>query len=77
MVGGARGDGGGGVLEVRWRERGGPRVPGPPARRGFGSRLVERGLSRQLGGEGRLDFLPDGVAFNLRLPLSARVEAGS
>ncbi len=67
---------GGGALEVRWRERGGPPVPGPPARRGFGSRLIERGLSRQLGGEARLDFLPDGVECSFRLPLSARVEAG-
>jgi PAS domain S-box-containing protein len=65
----------GAVLKIRWRERGGPRVPGPPARRGFGSRLVERGLSRQLGGEARLDFQPAGVEFSLRLPLSARVQA--
>jgi len=68
-------DDGSGVLEVRWRERGGPRVPGPPARRGFGSRLIERGLSRQLGGETRLDFRPEGVECSLRLPLSARVKA--
>ena len=69
-------DPGGGVLELRWRERGGPPVPGPPARRGFGSRLIERSLSRQLGGEARLEFLTDGVEFSLRLPLSARVQAG-
>jgi hypothetical protein len=36
---------------------------------------VERGLSRQLGGEARLDFQPAGVEFSLRLPLSARVQA--
>ena len=68
-------EGEGGVLEIRWRECGGPPLSGPPARRGFGSRLVERGLSRQLGGETRLDFLPGGLEVSLRLPLSARVEA--
>ncbi|WP_374571345.1 sensor histidine kinase [Phenylobacterium sp.] len=63
-------------LELVWSERGGP----PPsavldeARRGFGSRLLERALGRELGGEGRLDFQPGGVCFRLDVPLSARLE---
>jgi PAS domain S-box-containing protein len=58
------------VVAVTWRERGGPEVR-PPVRRGFGSRLLERGVAREFGGEVRLDFLPDGVECHMRLPLSA------
>jgi two-component sensor histidine kinase len=63
------------VLDIAWRERDGPPVPGPPARTGFGTRLLEKGLARQLGGEARFSFAPSGVEFALRLPLTARVEA--
>lgn len=64
----------GGVVELSWREAGGPAVP-PPARRGFGSRLIERGAPRELGGDVRLNFEPDGVACAFRLPLSQKITA--
>ncbi len=35
-------------MRIEWRESGGPPVT-PPPRRGFGSRLVERGLAGELG----------------------------
>ncbi|WP_149536637.1 sensor histidine kinase [Siccirubricoccus phaeus] len=60
----------GDLLEVRWRERGGPRV-WPPARRGFGSRLLERGLAHQFGADAELTFAPGGVEYRLRAPLVA------
>jgi two-component sensor histidine kinase len=47
-------------LELTWRESGGPKVV-PPTRRGFGSRLIENALSRDLDGQTRLEFAPDGV----------------
>ena len=47
-------------LELTWRESGGPTVA-PPARRGFGSRLIERGLAAELSGEARIEFEPTGV----------------
>ncbi|HKR88555.1 MAG TPA: HWE histidine kinase domain-containing protein [Phenylobacterium sp.] len=47
-------------LELEWRESGGPPVV-PPIRRGFGSRLIERSLSRELHGEVKLDFEPSGL----------------
>jgi two-component sensor histidine kinase len=47
-------------LELEWRESGGPPVA-PPRRRGFGSRLIERSLSRELQGEVTLDFEPSGL----------------
>ncbi|MBX9593820.1 MAG: PAS domain-containing protein [Roseomonas sp.] len=60
------------MLTLRWVESDGPPV-NPPARRGFGSRLLERGLSHDLGGEARLDFLPSGVVCTIsaRLPQQA------
>lgn len=62
----------GGVLNLSWRESGGPDVP-PPTRRGFGSRLIERGAARELGGRVRLDFEPGGVACLFQLPLSQKI----
>lgn len=56
-------------LRFEWRESGGPTVI-PPQSKGFGSRLVERGLAAELGGETRLDFQPDGVVFRIDAPLS-------
>jgi two-component sensor histidine kinase len=52
-----------GRVELLWREVGGPRIDGPPQRRGFGTRLLERGLPTDLGQEPiiTLDFAPDGL----------------
>jgi PAS domain S-box-containing protein len=47
-------------LAIDWVESGGPPVVAP-ARRGFGSRLVERGLEADLGGSAQLLFERDGL----------------
>jgi two-component sensor histidine kinase len=47
-------------LKLRWQETGGPQVS-PPERRGFGLRLIERGLSHELSAQVRLRFPPQGV----------------
>ena len=49
-----------GRLAFAWRESGGPPVT-PPAQRGFGTRMIERALAADFGGEARIDFHPDGV----------------
>ncbi|WP_052214356.1 sensor histidine kinase [Belnapia sp. F-4-1] len=59
-------------LEVHWRERGGPPVR-VPASRGFGTRLIERGLSREFDAAVRLDFAPAGVECMIRLPFAPRL----
>ncbi len=51
---------GGASLKLTWRETGGPTVV-HPERRGFGLRLIEHGLGRELGGMVRLDFAPAGL----------------
>jgi PAS domain S-box-containing protein len=48
------------ALELVWTERGGPPVL-PPARKGFGSRLLERNLARELDGTTTLDYRPSGL----------------
>ncbi|WP_225421078.1 sensor histidine kinase [Sphingomonas parva] len=59
-----------GTLLLEWKETGGPEV-NAPERRGFGSRLIERGLAPDLAGRADLDFEPDG----LRCTIRASVEA--
>jgi PAS domain S-box-containing protein len=54
---------------IFWRERGGPPVR-PPEQRGFGSRLLERALPYQSGGEVTLDFAREGVECRIWLPLA-------
>lgn len=58
------------ILKLTWIERGGPRVV-TPARRGFGSRLIERGLAGELNGTARLDFQPGGLVCTIDAPLPA------
>jgi two-component sensor histidine kinase len=55
-------------LHLIWAESGGPPVIAP-VKRGFGSRLIERSASDQLGGEATVDFLPCGVVYTLVCPL--------
>ncbi|MGC1303039.1 MAG: HWE histidine kinase domain-containing protein [Caulobacteraceae bacterium] len=62
-------DEGGDRLHLEWREREGPPVT-PPARRGFGSRLIERGLAAEMGGEVEMLFQPDGLACIIDAPLT-------
>jgi two-component sensor histidine kinase len=60
------------VLAIDWTERDGPPVT-PPSRRGFGSRLIERGIAQELDGQVALAFDAAGVQCRIRLPLSQRV----
>jgi PAS domain S-box-containing protein len=57
-------------LTLRWQERDGPPVT-PPTRRGFGSRMIERGLANELGGEVQILYEPAGVVCTVDIPLEA------
>jgi two-component sensor histidine kinase len=57
------------MFRLVWMERGGPAVT-PPAARGFGSRLIERGLAAELGGHVVLDYASDGLVCTIEAPLS-------
>jgi two-component sensor histidine kinase len=54
-------------MRILWTESGGPPVT-PPARKGFGSRLIEGGLAQELGGEVHLDYAPSGVVCRIDMP---------
>ncbi len=56
-------------LVLTWTERGGPPV-NPPARRGFGTRLIERGLSGQVGGVTTLAYPPGGLVCTITVALA-------
>lgn len=58
----------GGRLRIGWTESGGPRVH-TPDRRGFGSRLVERGLAGEMGGTAKIEFAPTGVVCIIDAPM--------
>ena len=55
-------------MRLLWKESGGPAVT-PPGRKGFGSRLIERGLAQELNGEVRLAYDPAGVSCEIVMPL--------
>lgn len=63
-------------FRLRWLEQGGPPAHAP-ARRGFGSRLIEYGLARDLGGTVDLSFKPAGVECTIEAPIEEICEQGT
>ena len=56
------------TFSFSWTERGGPEVT-EPKEKGFGSRLIERMLPNDFGGEVRTSYRPTGVVCELTSPL--------
>jgi PAS domain S-box-containing protein len=54
-------------LILRWQEKGGPPVT-PPTRKGFGCRVIERGLPHELEGTVNLEYPVDGVNCTINVP---------
>lgn len=52
---------------VVWTERGGPPVAAPAGEGGYGSKLLNRGMTVQLGGSISCDWSPEGVIVTLRM----------
>ena len=50
-----------------WAETGGPMVPKPPEMTGFGSKLVKRSVSAQLGGELTYDWQENGLVVTIKM----------
>ncbi len=55
-------------LSFSLMEQGGPPVV-PPTRVGFGTRMIERVLSRHFRGKAEIRYLPDGVRFDIEAPI--------
>ena len=65
-----RTDSGGGGVDLRWTESGGPEVR-EPERPGFGMRLVRQSV-QQIGGHMELLWEPEGLRFSAALPIRDR-----
>jgi len=56
---------------VVWTERGGPPVQSPTGQGGFGSKLINRAMSAQLGGTLSCDWAAEGVVVTIRMDRSS------
>ncbi|MEG9524471.1 MAG: PAS domain S-box protein [Hyphomicrobiales bacterium] len=59
---------------LTWSEQGGPPIVGQPARRGFGSRLIERSFAPESGGAVTLTYPPTGLVCRIEAPLASMQE---
>lgn len=64
-------------LELEWSESGGPAMPAPPGRRGFGFRVVDGTVRSQLGGRVDWRWAPDGLCVALSMPTGRVLMAGT
>jgi two-component sensor histidine kinase len=58
-----------GLLRLRWAETGGPPLAGPPASRGFGTRVIESTIRFQLSGAVERRWEPSGLVVEVAVPL--------
>ncbi len=55
---------------LSWVETGGPSISGPPVQSGFGTRLIDVTVRRQLGGSLATIWRPVGLSFRLEMPMA-------
>jgi PAS domain S-box-containing protein len=60
-------------LVLRWTETGGPSTQ-PPASPGFGIRVISASVERQLEGEARFEWHPEGLHCSLAVPRGDQIE---
>jgi two-component sensor histidine kinase len=58
----------GGILTLRWIERGGPPIERPPATKNFGSALVQDTVTRRFNGTLDYDWPREGMAATITIP---------
>lgn len=58
---------------IRWQERDGPSVT-PPSHTGFGTWVLERGISHELNAEVTLDYLPQGLKCEINIPAASFIQ---
>lgn len=59
------------IVHLSWQETGGPAICRPPAQAGFGSKLAEMSVQRQLAGTMKRAFERSGFAFEAAIPASS------
>jgi CheY-like chemotaxis protein len=60
-----------GSLALKWVETGGPTVT-PPASQGFGTKIINGSIKRQIGGKVAFDWRPQGLQCRLALPYGSK-----
>jgi two-component sensor histidine kinase len=60
-------------LVLQWTESGGPSIQ-PPATPGFGIRVISASVERQLEGEAKFDWRPEGLRCSLAVPRGENIE---
>ncbi len=63
-------------LTLLWQERGGPEVA-PPARSGFGTKLLSRAIGSDATGSSRIEFEPAGLRCVIRMKLTDEAPSGT
>jgi len=53
-----------GMIELLWRERGGP-VTSKPTRRGFGTKIIDSSINARSGGDAKFEWLTEGLRCTL------------
>ncbi len=61
-------------LILEWREKNGPRVVAS-SHKGFGSRVLERGLMHEFGGVAHLDYPASGLVFSMDVPAPRKADS--
>jgi two-component sensor histidine kinase len=61
----------GGRVSLEWREQGGPAVT-PPTRKGFGSRILLKGVTGRARPKLSIDFPPEGLVWRAEFDLAVR-----
>lgn len=64
------------MLKLLWKETGGPTVKSPDGS-GFGSKLLDRAVRREMKGKSSLSFMPEGVECYMEIPLSVNIRETS
>jgi two-component sensor histidine kinase len=57
------------MLNFKWEE-GGQTEVSPPSKTGFGTRLIDMNVTRELGGRINRDYRPDGLKIEIEFPLA-------
>ena len=60
------------MLDLYWRELGGPAVI-EPTHKGFGSRLIQQAFAETASNVARVEYLPEGIEFHVRFGLAERL----
>jgi signal transduction histidine kinase/DNA-binding response OmpR family regulator len=65
------------LLRLRWTESGGPKPKGPPARRGFGTRMLSGTLRGQLGGAVSTAWEATGLVCEMEIPIGRLLQSSN